>query len=131
MAVRVLLIGVALAVVGWVGVLLRDYDRGHEAALRGFYRPQPSAAGRAHDLDRLKDAELLDPDSYWKLSRASYHLLTGDKRVATGLASEIVRSEPENVSAWRLLLQAARGMDGRSTERAHAMARRLDPLDSP
>jgi hypothetical protein len=128
MVARLLLALIAVLVLGWVAVLLRDYEIGHEAALRGYFTPKPTAAGRQDDLNRLEDAQLLNPDSYWKQSRASYFLLSRRPRSAAAEAEDIVRGEPDNLFAWSLLQQATERDDPARARQAAAEIRRLDPV---
>jgi hypothetical protein len=40
----------------------------------------------------------------------------------------VVEAEPDNVTAWKLLFVAARGVDERLAERARERIEQLDPL---
>jgi predicted Zn-dependent protease len=108
-------------------VLTRNHELGKEAAAQGFFGPQPSAAERERDLDRLEDARLLDPNAYWRVARANYLLLVGDTRAAAATAEALVRDEPENPFAWSALLQATRESDPARSEEAAAALKRLNP----
>jgi hypothetical protein len=127
----VALVFLSLLVLGWVGVLLRDYERGDEAALRGFFAPDLSQAERRRDLGLLADAQFLDPSSYWDLARANALLISGDRRGAARAAEALVRSEPENFSAWGLLRTATEESDPRRSAQAAATMERLNPLAAP
>jgi hypothetical protein len=129
-AVRVLLALTAVLVIGWVGVLLRNYEIGKDAAVRGFFAPQKSQAGRARDLERLHAAQLLDPNGYWKVARANYQLATGDLSGARAAAERLVHTEPENIFAWGTLLRATERSDPARAREAAAAIRRLNPLAS-
>jgi predicted Zn-dependent protease len=124
-ALRSALALVALVVLAWVGVLLRDFQVGHTAAAR--LRHQELAATHKRDLQRLQRAQFLNPESTWKESRAAYYLFIGRGRTARRLADELVRDEPDNLYAWEIL-----GASTRTNPRRHAQAtaaiRRLDPL---
>jgi hypothetical protein len=117
-------------VLGWAGVLLRNLELGKDATFRAFFDPSPSRAERDRDLERLKDAELLDPSSKWELARASYYLNSGDRRRAGTAAEALVRDEPRNLLAWTVLFQAATGHDQSRATRAATEIRRLNPLGS-
>lgn len=124
------LVLVSLAVLGWVGVLLRNHERASEAAVRAFFASNQNQAERQRDLERLEDAQFLDPSSYWDLARASLLLVSGERQAAVRVAEALVRSEPENLTAWGLLRTATAQSDpGRSTEAA-AVMERLNPLGS-
>jgi hypothetical protein len=130
MVARALLALVAVLVIGWVAVLLRNYEIGKQAAVRAFFGPEPSAAERKRDLDRLDDAQLLDPNAYWKVARANYFLLDGDARSAAGAAEQLVREEPENIFAWSTLQRATERSDPARAAEAAARIKRLNPLGS-
>ena len=130
MAARVLLALCALLVIGWVGVLFRNYEIGKDAAVRAFFAPATSPAERERDLQRLDDAQLLDPNAYWKVARANYQLATGDRRGAAAAAEELVKAEPENIFAWGTLLRATERSDPTRARQAAAEIRRLNPLGS-
>lgn len=131
MAARVLLALTAVLVLAWVGVLFRNYEIGKDAAVRAFFGPKLSRAERERDLDRLDDAQLLDPNAYWRIARANYHILDGDRRRAARAAEDLVRDEPQNIFAWSTLLQATRRSDPERAAEAVAEIRRLNPLASP
>lgn len=128
MAARVLLALCALLVIGWVGVLFRNYEIGKDAAVRAFFAPAKSRAERERDLERLDDAQLLDPNAYWKVARANYQLATGDRRGAAAAAEELVKAEPENIFAWGTLSRATERSDPARARQAAAEIRRLNPL---
>jgi hypothetical protein len=130
MAARVLLAVCALLVLGWVGVLFRNYEVGKDAALHAFFAPEKSPAARERDLERLDDAQLLDPNAYWKVARANYQLATGDRRGAASAAEKLVSAEPENIFAWSTLLRATERSDPARARQAAAQIMRLNPLAS-
>jgi hypothetical protein len=127
---RVLLACLAVLVLVWVGVLTRNHELGKDAAVRAFFGPEPSAAERERDLERLEDARFLDPNAYWRVALANYHLLGGDTHQAAQTAESLVRDEPENIFAWSALLQATRESDPARAADAAAEIRRLNPLGS-
>jgi len=127
---RVLLAVVAVLVLAWVGVLLRNYETGKDAALRAFFGPKPSAAERDRDLRKLHEAQFLDPNAYWKVARANYYLVAGDTRDAAAAAEELVHAEPQNIFAWGTLLRATQQSDPARAGEARAQIKRLNPLGS-
>ena len=128
MPVRALLALTSVLVIAWTGVLLRNHELGKDAAVRAFFGPKPDAAERARDLERLDDAQLLDPNAYWKVASANYHLMLGDRRAATRAAERLVRDEPENIFAWGTLFRAAEDRDPKRAMQAAARIRELNPL---
>ncbi|HEY1358006.1 MAG TPA: hypothetical protein VGF21_06860 [Thermoleophilaceae bacterium] len=125
---RFLLALVAVLALAWTGVLLRDYERGHDPSTRAF-NPRLGARERDRELARVKDAQFLDPSSDWQLARAGAYLAGRRPAEARRLAEEIVRGEPENLGAWSVLLQATLGRDPARAREAKARLKRLDPLD--
>jgi hypothetical protein len=123
-----LLIGLlSVLVLAWVGVLLRDH-RVSEAASPLLYQSRLSGAEFDRNLAKLEDAELLNPDSSLELARATYLLLRDRRAKAAEAAERLLEREPENVTAWGLLLDASRGSDPERAAQARAEIRRLNPL---
>lgn len=118
---------VAILVLAWVGVLVRNHEVAHQAEARSF-APGVPAADRERDLDRLESAELLDPSVEWDLARASAFLLSGDAPAAVRVARDVTSREPENVLAWGALYASASQADPALARRAAAEIRRLSPL---
>jgi len=124
-AARVTVALVAVVVLSWLGVGLRD-ARLHAngvAALRASN--QPAELRRAERA--LRRAALLNPDTRPDLDRglalASQHRF----RAAIAVVEDVVRREPDNLVAWGVLSVFARGRDPEALERALAARRRLDP----
>lgn len=130
MAARAALALTAVIVLAWVGVLLRDYEIGKDAAVRAFFGPKQSEAGARRDLQRLDDAQFLDPNAYWRVARANYLILDGDLRGAARAAERLVRDEPQNLFAWGTLYQATRKEDPERAAQAAREIKRLNPLSS-
>ncbi len=55
----------------------------------------------------------------------------GREREAAALLERVVEREPDNLTAWGLLLAFARERDPAAARRALAARRRLDPLRAP
>jgi hypothetical protein len=109
---------VAILVLAWVGVLLRNHEVGRDAMA-------------ARDTERLADARLLDPSLYWEQIRSGILLLDGEPRRAAATAEELVHAEPENVVAWSLLRQATLRTDPERAREATVELRRLNPRTAP
>ena len=129
MVARALLALVAVLVLAWVVVLLRDFEIGNDAAAAAF-SPGLTPAERDHKLDQVKQAQFLNPDSDLRLSRAGFALLSGHPGDAARMAREIVRDEPDNIGAWGVLLEATAKSDRTTAAEANAQLKRLDPLGS-
>jgi predicted Zn-dependent protease len=115
---RVLLGVLAVLVIAWVGVLLRDLEVGEDAVA-------------SRDAGRLEDARLLDPSLYWDQVRAGVLLLNGDADAAAAQAEQLVRDEPDNAVAWSVLRAATRRTDPSRAAEATRALRRLNPLSAP
>lgn len=130
MAVRISLAVLALVVLAWTGVLLRDLYVGRDAAARSFQTGGPSAGQRERDRERLAEADLLDPSPRWELAHASSLLLSGDVEAAAREAAATARDEPENTVAWLLLREATKESDPARSAVANARLRELNPQGS-
>jgi hypothetical protein len=122
---RATLAVVAVLLIAWFAVLFRDHRIGGAAA-RALFEVPATASERERALDRLEDAELLAPGNKWQTIRAGY-LLRHDNEAARELAERIVEAEPDNYSAWLVLMVATRGHDERRSTQALAEMRRLNP----
>ena len=119
---RVVVAVVAVVVIAWLGVMERD--------TRLLARADHAAQARdyaAAERD-LRDAGTLTADTTADLRRA--FLLQATKRgdAARALLEDVVRREPDNLTAWGLLLTFSRQADPAAAERARAQIRRLDPV---
>jgi hypothetical protein len=114
----------AILVLGWLAVMERDVrleTRG-TAALRS--KGDPAVLARA-ETD-LRRANLLNPGTGPDLSRALVRRARGRTEQSVSLLEDVLRREPENVTAWRILMVLSSGDIGRSL----AAQRRLDPLNT-
>lgn len=130
MAARIALALIAVLVLGWTGVLLRDYELSKGPAARSLLATAPTAAARARDLADLRGARTLNPDSSLRLARAALTLRGGDEAGAARMAASIARSEPDNLAAWQLLSLATRRSDPQRSLAAYREVRRLNPIGS-
>ena len=118
---------VAVLVLAWLGVLLRDHEVGTAAVDRLANDALPRAEAD-RELDHLRDAEILSPDSEWQAARAEY--LVNNRRLAEAAreAEQLVAGEPENVEAWIVLALATSRSDRRRSAQALAEIKRLSPF---
>ena len=119
---------VAVLVVAWLGVLYRDERVAKTASDKIFYQNPLPPAEYERQMNRLRDARLVDPDRSWQLVQVRYMLLYGQPRRAIEAAERFVRSEPDSLEGWVLLFSAARELDSGRAREAAAQIRRLDPL---
>jgi hypothetical protein len=122
------LVVVAVLALGWLGVLYRDHRTGQDAADTIHRHPDLSRAAFERQLERLRDARLLDPDPYWDLIRVRYLLLRDRPRRALSTAEAVVQEEPDNLDAWLLVYQAAELVAPSRSDEALAAIARLNPL---
>ena len=127
MAARVVVAVVALLAVGWLLVQERDtrlYERGIAAS-----GDAERIGGAESDFE---NARLLSPDRTPDVGRALVYWTTGRPADARALLEDIVRSEPDNLSAWTSLGWVNDGEDVALERRVRSEMRRLDPLsESP
>jgi len=124
---RALIAVVAILLIAWFVVLARNHAIGTDASTRIVSDPGMSAGEWRHVMDDFKRAHLLDPSSDWSLIQAQYELLR-DNDAALRRAEGVLRREPENLSAWWVVLRATRGVDERRYREAAAAIHRLNPL---
>ena len=123
---RVLIGSLAVLVLLWVGVLLRDHVVS-ESASPLLYQAELSEPEFDRNIARLEDAQLLNPDSSLDLARATYLMLRGRDAQAIAATDELLEAEPDNVAAWNVLLDASRGSHPARAAQARAEVRRLNP----
>jgi predicted Zn-dependent protease len=131
MLLRTALVFVAVLALGWLGVLYRDARLGQSAA--GVFYPGTKLSQSEFDrqMERLRDAQLLNPSRTWETLRVSFLLLAERPQEALRVADRLVAEEPDNVEAWLVLRGAAERVDPRREKQAIAEIRRLNPLSGP
>jgi predicted Zn-dependent protease len=129
--VRAFLAVLALLVLGWTAVLVRDQEVGNAASDALLHHARLPPARAATEMRRLEDARLLNPDTTWDLDRAVAWVSLGRPRPAVRELESLVRREPANAEAWRVLALTSRGIDPTRHAQALAEVRRLDPKRTP
>jgi predicted Zn-dependent protease len=127
-AARVVVAVAAVLLIAWLAVMERDerlLQRGGQTA--GHAR---SAQDAARAEQAFRDARLFNPDSTPDLGRAFIYIGTGRRKQAIGVVDDVLRREPDNLTAWGLLFSVSRGVDPAGERRALAQRRRLDPLSA-
>lgn len=127
MMARVLLALLAVGVIAWLGVMLRDVRLSESAGSVLFRTPPPSPQEFRGALADLSDAELLNPDPTPKVNRARFLLFRGRSAGALALAERVTVQEPDNLNAWGVVFQAGRAVDPASAAQARAAILRLNP----
>jgi hypothetical protein len=124
--VRVGLAILAILLIGWSSLLVRDHAIGQAAVNRIVGNPDMSEQAWNGAMDDLRRAELLDPGTDWSLARANY-LLLRDETEALRVAEAIVRREPDNVGGWEIVKRITLHSDPRRAAQAAREIRRLNP----
>jgi hypothetical protein len=117
MAARVSLAVVAVVVLAWLAVMERD----ERLLKRGV---------ETRSVADLRDATLLNPDTGPDVGRALLYRSRDRRDDATALLEDVLRREPENLTAWGSLYLISRDGDPAAARRALAARVRLDPLDA-
>lgn len=115
---RILVGGVTVVVLLWVGVLLHDQRLGNPSADRLVQRPGLSASQVATDADRVRRARWLDPDPTWDLKLATGLYVQGRPRASLAVALPAARREPANLDLWNIVRQAGAQADPRAARLA-------------
>ena len=125
---RIAVVVAAVLVLGWLGVMERDqrlFESGVKAAGRGHIPANAARAERA-----FRDAGGLNPDTAPDVGRAFLYFGTNRREQARTLIEDVLRREPENLTAWALLFRVANQVDPAAERRALAARRRLDPVSA-
>jgi hypothetical protein len=124
MLARVVVAAVAAVALVWLGIMERDarlQAQGIDAT-----RHLRFAAAEAD----FRGARLLNPDTTPDVFRAFLYEGAGRRRAAAVLLDDVLRREPENATAWGVMLAIARHDDPAAARRARAALLRLDPLSA-
>jgi hypothetical protein len=123
---RVLIALVAILLIAWFVTLARNHSIASGASDRIVSDPGMPAADWRHAMHDFERAHLLDPSSDWTLIQAQYELLR-DPAAALRRAENVLREEPDNLSAWWVVLRATRDSDPARYREAVAAIHRLNP----
>lgn len=128
MAVRAVMVVVAVLVVAWLSVMEYDTRRLASGVAAAGRAKSPASVARA-DAD-LRAARLLNPDTAPDLARALLYDASGRSGAPT-ILEDVLRREPDNLTAWALRYSVARAHHDRAAmRRALAARRRLDPINA-
>jgi Tfp pilus assembly protein PilF len=117
---------VAVLVLGWLAVMERD-TRLQERAIKASGRL--SVAGNEARADAaFRDARFMNPDTTPDVGRAVMYLARERRHAAAALLRDVLRREPDNLTAWSVLYGVTRQSDPATARRALAARKRLDPL---
>jgi Tfp pilus assembly protein PilF len=126
--VRVALAVVAVLALGWLAVQQRDTALQQRGVTASSHLGVPGNAARAEKA--FRDARLLNPSSDPDVGRAVVYLAREQRPRAKALLDDVLRREPDNLTAWAVLYSVSRGRDEATARRALAARARLDPLSA-
>jgi predicted Zn-dependent protease len=133
MAARAAVALTAILVIAWLGVMERDaslQNRGVDTASGAIaFGRLPASQFRSAESD-FRAARFLNPDTAPDVNRAVLYNVDGRRAQAAEVLLDVVRREPENLTAWRVLADVTRGRDPATARRAARALRRLDPLSA-
>lgn len=118
---------VAALLVAWSAVLWRGDRIGSDASDKIIRNATLSEAAWAHEMERLRDAELLDPSTRWPVARAGALYQRGRFEQSARVLEDVVNEEPDNLEAWLYMREVTRGRDPVRAAEARAAIRRLNP----
>lgn len=118
---------VAVLLVAWSAVLWRGDRIGSGAADTLIRNADLPEAAFAHEMERLRDAELLDPSTRWQVARAGALYQRGRFEQSARVLEEVLEQEPDNLEAWLYLREVTEGRDPVREAQARAAIRRLNP----
>jgi predicted Zn-dependent protease len=132
-AARVAVAVLAVLVIAWLGVMERDawlLDDAVDTASGAIAFGRLTTDQFSSAESDFRDARFLNPDTAPDVNRAVMYEVHGRNAQAVELLQDVVRREPENLTAWGVLVEAAREIDPATARRAAAARRRLDPLSA-
>ena len=121
---RIVVAVAAALIIAWLGVMELDTHRqanGVSAAQRDDFA--------AADAD-FAAARKLNPDTAPDVNRAFVYERMGRHAQAAAVLEDVLRREPDNLTAWGLLFTFTKNHDRATAERALAARRRLDPVSA-
>jgi hypothetical protein len=121
---RVAVATVAVLAIAWLGVMERD----ERMVQRGVQASKQGESARAERS--FRDARLLNPDSAPDVLRSFLYVGTDRRAEAKRLVEDVLRREPDNLTAWFVLFRISQGTDPALERRALAARRRLDPVNA-
>jgi Tfp pilus assembly protein PilF len=126
--VRVALAVVAVVALGWLAVQQRDTVLQQRGVSASSHLAVPGNAAQAEK--DFRDARLLNPGTDADVGRAVLYLAREQRPRAEALLDDVLRREPDNLTAWAVLYSVSRGRDAATARRALAARARLDPLSA-
>jgi Flp pilus assembly protein TadD len=117
----------AALLVAWSAVLWRGDQIGSDASDKIIRNANLPEAAWAHEMERLRDAALLDPSTRWPVARAGALYQRGRLEQSAAVLDDVLEKEPDNLEAWLYMREVVRGRDPAREADARAAIRRLNP----
>jgi predicted Zn-dependent protease len=121
---RIVVVAVAVLVIAWLAVMELDVRRQAEGV----------SAAQRHDIAAadadFRAAGRLSPDTAPDVNRAFLYERTAQHARAAATLEDVLRREPDNLTAWGLLFAFTKNHDRATADRAVAARRRLDPVSA-
>lgn len=121
---RLAVVAAAVVALAWLVVMERNTRL--QVSADGATRAGRVADARAD----LLAARLWNPDSNPDVVRGLLYLGTHERPRAIATLEDVLRREPDNLTAWTDLVLVARGHDRAAVRRAYRAVARLDPIDA-
>jgi predicted Zn-dependent protease len=116
----------------WTGFGLHSALLQRDAQRTGFRAPETlTPAQIAHATDLFERARKRNPDTQPAVNEAALLARVGQERRAVSLLRDVIDKEPDNLTAWVILAQAASKSDPALSARAAGRARELNPPVAP
>jgi predicted Zn-dependent protease len=115
---------VAVLVIAWLSVMERDVRRQADGVAAAQQRDFAAAD------EAFRAARTLNPDTAPDVNRAFVYERTGRHAAAAAVLEDVVRREPDNLTAWGLLYTFTKDQDPATAARALEARRRLDPVSA-
>jgi predicted Zn-dependent protease len=115
---------VAVLVIAWLAVMELNVRRQADG-LTAAQRHEFAAAD-----DDFRAAGTLNPSTAPDVSRALLYERAGRRARAAALLEDVVRREPDNLTAWGLLYTFSKDQDPATAARALSARKRLDPVSA-
>lgn len=128
---KILLLLSAAAAITWLALGLHS-ARLQAAGVERFHAGEELSPQKIGEIAQLfRAARASNPDTLPYLAEAYLYISTGSPSNAISLLQTVVRREPDNYFAWKLLTSAAAEEDPELAEQAERRLREIGPRGNP
>jgi len=127
MVARILVVALALAGAGWLGVVAGSVSAQDRIGRLALSPRSPTAADVETARRLVPRASRLNPDVRIEQGVGVLELRAGERADAVATFARLAAREPRNAELWALLSRAAGGYDATLATRATSRARALSP----